>query len=61
MFSPPRQHGQRLTLPFGRVDGLYVWRLLLRSDMFPSRAARAMAIHASQSRHHLAARLLESY
>eukprot|EP00965_Chrysotila_dentata_P181590 5994396-Pleurochrysis_carterae.AAC.1 len=54
MFSPPGPHGQRPSLPFGRAGGLYVWRVLLRSDALPSQAARAMAIHASRSRHHLA-------
>eukprot|EP00965_Chrysotila_dentata_P117929 3897742-Pleurochrysis_carterae.AAC.1 len=54
MFSPPGPHGKRLSLPFGRAGALYVWRVLLRSDVSSPRPARAMAIHASRSRYHLA-------
>eukprot|EP00965_Chrysotila_dentata_P043163 1433578-Pleurochrysis_carterae.AAC.1 len=52
MFSPPDGSGVRLSLPFGRRAGLYVWRVVIRDNVPPSRAARAMAIHASRSRHH---------
>eukprot|EP00965_Chrysotila_dentata_P104154 3439380-Pleurochrysis_carterae.AAC.4 len=27
MFSPPGPYGQRLSLSFGRIGGLYVWRV----------------------------------
>eukprot|EP00965_Chrysotila_dentata_P103692 3422649-Pleurochrysis_carterae.AAC.1 len=49
----PNGSGARLSLPFGRHAGLYVWRVVIREDVLPSRAARAMAIHASRSRHHV--------
>eukprot|EP00965_Chrysotila_dentata_P183207 6049632-Pleurochrysis_carterae.AAC.2 len=54
MLSPPPATGGCLALPFGRSSGLYaVWRVILR-DAFPSAAgARAMAIHASRSKHHV--------
>eukprot|EP00965_Chrysotila_dentata_P031700 1057712-Pleurochrysis_carterae.AAC.1 len=46
--------GSRLVaLPFGRSAGLYVWRLMLRNTSSSAAGARAMAIHASRSKHHV--------
>eukprot|EP00965_Chrysotila_dentata_P068978 2279318-Pleurochrysis_carterae.AAC.1 len=53
MLSPPCTSGGRLSLPFNRSSGLHVWRVLLRDHASPSRAARAMAIHASRSQHYV--------
>eukprot|EP00965_Chrysotila_dentata_P193733 6175935-Pleurochrysis_carterae.AAC.3 len=49
MLSPPCVSGGRLSLPFGRSSGLYVWRVILRDYATPSLAARAIAIHASDT------------
>eukprot|EP00965_Chrysotila_dentata_P178300 5889015-Pleurochrysis_carterae.AAC.2 len=54
MPSPPCIAGERLSLPFSRYGGLYVWRVLLRDFVSPSFAARAiMVVNASHSRHHM--------
>eukprot|EP00965_Chrysotila_dentata_P148564 4905201-Pleurochrysis_carterae.AAC.1 len=53
MIAPPCDSGERLTLPFSRHGGLYVWRVVVRNDSIVSPPARAMAIHASRSRHHI--------
>eukprot|EP00965_Chrysotila_dentata_P049026 1626289-Pleurochrysis_carterae.AAC.13 len=53
MLTPPSDAGERLSLPFSRQGGLCVWRVVLKNSVQPSHPARAMAIHASRSRHHI--------
>eukprot|EP00965_Chrysotila_dentata_P127664 4221574-Pleurochrysis_carterae.AAC.1 len=49
MLTPPCKDGKRTSLPFGRLGGLYVWKVVLGNSACSSPPARAMAIHASRS------------
>eukprot|EP00965_Chrysotila_dentata_P115683 3823094-Pleurochrysis_carterae.AAC.1 len=53
MLSPPCKSRDRIALPFARSGGLYVWRVLLRDACSYTPRARAMAVHASRSHHHV--------